>query len=118
MDFKAVSGCVRTTREIVAASEGGDPNAIAAIERFEDRLARGLSVIINIFDLDAIVVGGGVSNLDRLYRSVPGKLSTYVFGREASTPVLKAIHGIRADFIGPHGFGLRSVSTFRNLGDE
>jgi fructokinase len=50
-------------------------------------------VIMNIFDPDAIVVGGGVSNLDRLYRSVPGKLFTYVFGREVSTPILKAIHG-------------------------
>ena len=93
LDFKAVSGCVRTTREIVAASEGGNSTAIAAIERFEDRVARGLSLIINILDPDVIVVGGGVSNLDRLYRTVPSKLSTYVFGREVSTPVLKAIHG-------------------------
>jgi fructokinase len=93
LDYKACSGLVRTTREIVAASEDGDPVANAAIERFEDRLARGLSVIINILDPDVIVVGGGVSNLDRLYRSIPERLPGYVFGAEVSTPVFRAVHG-------------------------
>jgi fructokinase len=92
-EFKSVSGCIRTAQEIIDSSKRGDATAKLIIERFEDRLARGLAMIINILDPDVIVLGGGVSNFDRLYRSVPNKLSEYVFGREVSTPIVKALHG-------------------------
>ncbi len=86
-------GSARTASEIVAASEAGDSAATSTLERFEDRLARGLALMINILDPDVIVIGGGVSNFGCLFQLVPAKLSRYVFGKEVSTPVLKAVHG-------------------------
>jgi fructokinase len=82
-----------TGPEIASRSEAGEPEAIAALERFEDRLARGLAFVINLLDPDVIVLGGGVSQIPRLYRNVPPKLKNYVFGHEADTPVLPAKHG-------------------------
>ena len=63
------------------------------MERFEDRLARGLAQVINILDPDVIVIGGGVSRVEHLYRELPKKLPAYVFGGEVSTPVLQAMYG-------------------------
>jgi fructokinase len=56
-------------------------------------LARGLAHVINLIDPDVIVLGGGMSNVERLTRNVPPLLARYVFGGEASTPVLRARHG-------------------------
>lgn len=93
LDYKRATGRMRTSREIVAAMERGEEEAIAALERFEDRFARGLAIVIDIIDPDVIVIGGGVSKVQRLYHEVPKKLSKYVFGGEASTPVLRAVYG-------------------------
>ena len=78
---------------LVARAEAGEPAALAALERYEDRLARALATVINIVDPDAVVLGGGVSNVDRLYRTLPALLPRYVFSDHVSTPVLKARHG-------------------------
>jgi fructokinase len=71
----------------------GEPRAQAALARHADRLARGLAVVIDLIDPDAIVLGGGVSNMDHLYAAVPRLLPAYVFSDVVSTPVLKAKHG-------------------------
>ena len=78
---------------VVAAADAGDPQAEAALARYEDRLARGLAHAINIVDPDVIVLGGGLSNLERLYESVPALLPRWVFGGEADTPIRRAAHG-------------------------
>jgi fructokinase len=93
LDYRMVTGRTRTTREIVTAFEAGEPEAAAAVDRFEDRLARGLAQVINILDPDVIVIGGGVSRVRHIYQEVPKKLPPYVFGGEASTPVLPAKYG-------------------------
>jgi fructokinase len=93
LDYGNVTGRTLTTREIVAEFEAGDRQALAAIERFEDRLARGLAQVINILDPDVIVIGGGVSRVEHLYRELPQRLPTYIFGGEASTPILPAMYG-------------------------
>jgi len=80
-------------KEIIARCEAGEAAAVASLERYEDRLTRSLSQIVNILDPDVIVLGGGVSQVPRLYRNVPQRLKEYVFGREADTPVLVAKHG-------------------------
>jgi fructokinase len=82
-----------TGAEIAALGAAGEPEALRAIERYEDRLARGLSYVVNLLDPDVIVLGGGVSQIPRLYQNVPAKLRDYVFGKEADTPVLPAKHG-------------------------
>jgi fructokinase len=80
-------------KEIVARSDAGEAQALAALSRYEDRLTRSLAQIINILDPDIIVLGGGVSQVPRLYKDVPQRLKEYVFGQEADTPVVVAKHG-------------------------
>jgi fructokinase len=65
----------------------------AAIEAYEDRLARSLATIINIVDPDVIVLGGGVSNLTRLYENVPKLLPRYVFCDSVRTKLVRAAYG-------------------------
>ena len=93
LDYRTVTGRARTTQEIVSEFEAGELEATAAIHRFEDRLARGLAQVINVLDPDVIVIGGGVSKVADIYREIPKKLPAYVFGGEASTPVLPAVFG-------------------------
>ena len=71
----------------------GDALAERAISRYELRLAKSLAHVINILDPDVVVLGGGMSNVDRLYRHVPQLVKSWVFGGECETPIRKAIHG-------------------------
>jgi fructokinase len=92
-DYQQATGRERTTREIMAAYDAGDPDASAAVDRFEDRLARGLAHVINMMDPDVLVFGGGLSRAEHLYRSIPERLPQYVFGGEVATPILQAKFG-------------------------
>jgi fructokinase len=92
-DYRHVTGEALTTRAIVAAAEAGEPKALAAMDRFEDRLARGLAELINILDPDIFVFGGGLSHYQRIYAELPGKLPQYVFGGEADTPLVQGKYG-------------------------
>jgi fructokinase len=80
-------------QEIIARCEAREMAAQESLRRYEDRLARSLAQMINILDPDVIVLGGGVSQVPRLYQNVPQGLKQYVFGREADTPVVVAKHG-------------------------
>jgi len=60
---------------------------------YENRLARALASVINLFDPDVIVLGGGVSNVDRWYQTVPDLWTRWVFGKECDTKLVKAKHG-------------------------
>lgn len=60
---------------------------------YENRLARALASVINLFDPDIIVLGGGVSNIDRWYQTVPALWQQWVFGKECDTKLVKAQHG-------------------------
>jgi len=95
-DFARVTSRNLRGPEIVAAAAAGDPEAEAALDRLVDRMARGLSVIVNVLDPDALVLGGGLSNLDRLYAKTGGigeKLRDYGFGGGVETPILRNLHG-------------------------
>jgi fructokinase len=78
---------------IVAAAEAGDAAARASLDEYLDRLARGLAVIADILDPDAIVLGGGMSNLAELYERLPDAIGGYAFSDVFTTPVRKAVHG-------------------------
>ncbi len=79
---------------IVAAATDGEPAAQASLQRLISRVARGLSTIVNVFDPDIIVLGGGLSNLDRLYDGELAKLlSDSCFGGGVTTPIVKNLHG-------------------------
>jgi fructokinase len=92
-DYHEAGGEAITAQQLAARAEAGEPAALAALARYEDRLARALAGVINILDPDALVLGGGLSNLDRLYRNLPGLLPRYVFSDHVSTRMLKARHG-------------------------
>ncbi len=93
-DFARVTSRNLRGAEIVAAAAAGDEDALAALDRLTDRLARGLSLLVNVLDPDAIVLGGGLSNLDILYAGgLAAKLRDYGFGGGVETPILKNLHG-------------------------
>lgn len=73
---------------IVKQSEQGDIIAESALQILEDRLGRGLAMIINIFDPEVIILGGGLSNIQRLYVNVPRKWPGYVFSKKIVTRLL------------------------------
>lgn len=93
MDYQRATNSGLKGKEIIARMESDEPAAIACVERYEDRLTRSLANLINILDPDVIVIGGGVSQVPRLYRNVPLLLKEYVFGGEADTPIIAAKHG-------------------------
>ncbi|MGE0798455.1 MAG: ROK family protein [Lautropia sp.] len=82
-----------TATTILERAEAGDPAAAAALARYLDRLARALGTVVNLLDPDVIVLGGGLSNIDRLYDELPLRLPAYVFSDRADTPVRRAAHG-------------------------
>jgi fructokinase len=92
-DYQRATKTTLKGPEIIARSAAGEPAALAALDRLEDRLTRGLAQVINLLDPDVIVMGGGVSQIPRLYENVPARLKEYVFGKEADTPVVPAKHG-------------------------
>jgi len=93
LDFAKVTGRQRTTREIAAGVEAKDLDSLAAFDRFEDRLARALASMANVLDPDAIVIGGGVSRVERLYRNVPALVRRHTFGGDFDTPIFPAKFG-------------------------
>lgn len=87
-------GCVETFLSGPAlAREKSAVGEIQAQAAYEDRLARALASVINLLDPDAIVLGGGVSNMERLYEAVPALLARYVFADGVRTRLLRAMHG-------------------------
>jgi fructokinase len=92
-EFRIRAGKDLSANEICSAAETGDADAIAVMETYEDRLARGLAHVINIVDPDTIVLGGGLSNIDRLYRNVPAVIPRYVFSDGVETSIVRASHG-------------------------
>jgi fructokinase len=79
--------------EIVARAAAGDPTAEGWVRRYEERMARALASVINVLDPDIIVLGGGMSNIDRLYTSVPTYWPGLVFSDVVVTRLVKAAHG-------------------------
>lgn len=82
-----------TAPEIVALAAAGNADAEAALGRYEDRLGRSLAMIVNILDPDVIVLGGGMSNVRRLYDHVPGLIRPHVFGDRFNTLLVQNRHG-------------------------
>lgn len=78
---------------IVRMAEQGDRAAEACLGRYEERMARSLSHVINILDPNVIVLGGGMSNVSRLYTSVPALWDKYVFSDRVDTRLSPPVHG-------------------------
>jgi fructokinase len=91
--YAEVSNRHAEASEIAAAAAAGDANASKALDRYEQRLARALASIINVLDPDVIVLGGGLSNISRLYTNVPANWRPFVFSDSADTPLVPARYG-------------------------
>jgi len=92
-DYAKHTGRTCEPPEIAARAEAGDRDGEAALARYERRLARALAHVINIVDPDVIVLGGGVSNLSRLYAAVPRLWTAFVFSDTVATRLVPARHG-------------------------
>jgi fructokinase len=83
----------RPVETLVAAARTGEAAAALTLDRFADRLARGLAVICDILDPDVIVLGGGLSNIPEIYAGLTERIGRHVFSDVFETPVRPALHG-------------------------
>jgi fructokinase len=92
-DYAEATGRPLTGEAIVAAARAGDAAALAALDRYIDRLGRALAAVCDILDPDVIVCGGGMSNVAEIYAGVIPAIGRHVFSDLFTTPVAPALHG-------------------------
>jgi fructokinase len=92
-DHERDTGETLKAYDIVQHARTGDVAARASLDRYGDRLARGLAHVVTLLDPDAIVMGGGMSNVDAIYGMLEARLPSLVFGGEFATPIVRALHG-------------------------
>lgn len=91
-DHLAHGGAALDPSAIAARAEAGDPGCEATLRRYEERLGRALAGVINLLDPDVIVLGGGLSNLARLYRNLPACCGPHVFSDVFRTRIVPPRH--------------------------
>jgi fructokinase len=92
-DYAALGGDDVAADAVAARADAGDARAAAALDRYERRFARAIASVINVIDPDVIVLGGGLSNIERLYRRVPALWAPHVFSDRVVTTLVRARHG-------------------------
>lgn len=92
-EYVSRGGLDLTAAEIAGRAERGDPLALECLDGYERRFARAIASIINVIDPDVIVLGGGLSNITRLYENVPKLWSPHVFSDRVDTRLVRAKHG-------------------------
>ena len=92
-DYAEAGGDALPAEAIAARAAAGEPRAIASVDRYADRMARSLASVVNLIDPDVIVLGGGLSNIDRLYESVPALWGPHIFSDRVTTRLVRARHG-------------------------
>jgi fructokinase len=92
-DHRATGGAELPAAEITRRAKAGERSALAALHRYERRLARALATVINLLDPHVIVLGGGLSNIERLYRTVPALWEEWVFSDRVATHLRRNRHG-------------------------
>lgn len=92
-DYRRRTGLDLGAEAIVIRAEAGESEAEATLSRYEDRMARALASVINVLDPHVIVLGGGLSNVNRLYQNVPALWGRYVFSDRVDTRLVAARHG-------------------------
>ena len=84
---------ILSAQQVFDAARTGDEAAVECVQRYVDRLARGLAVVADILDPDIIVLGGGISNEDLIFDGLAPLLSRYAFSDGIDTPIHRARHG-------------------------
>ena len=92
-DHRRAGGEAISPEAVSALAEAGDTQARKTLDRHAERLARGLALVINILDPDAIVLGGGLSEMAHLYEEVPRRWGSFVFSDRVDTELLPPVHG-------------------------
>ena len=92
-DMHRQTGATLTAQQVVEAARAGEAQAAAAFDRYVDRLGRALAVLVDIIDADAIVLGGGMSNVAEVYERVPNIVAGLIFSDTFETPIVRAKHG-------------------------
>ncbi|WP_412061446.1 ROK family protein [Rubrivirga sp. IMCC45206] len=92
-DHARETGQTLTTHQIADRAQAGDPGAVATLDRYVDRLARGLGQIATVLDPNVFVLGGGLSNLPRLAERVEAAMPPHVFSDRVVTRVVRNLHG-------------------------
>ena len=82
-----------SAKDIVLLAQQGNELAQESLQLYEERLAKSLATIINVIDPDVIVLGGGMSNVNQLYESVPKRWGKYIFSDHVDTKLVPPIHG-------------------------
>ena len=91
--YEFISKAKKTSREIVSLYQEGDPVAIEVMNVYFERIARAFSSFVNILDPDVIVCGGGMSEIDDIYKEIPTRIIPYIASNFFLTPIIKATHG-------------------------
>lgn len=92
-DHQRASGQILRGEQIVDRATAGDAACEASLARYEDRLARALASVINLLDPEVIVLGGGLSRIERLLLRVPLLWTRWVFSDRVDTSLVAAAHG-------------------------
>jgi fructokinase len=92
-DYARHTQCELKALDIVRKMRNGDRFARLVWQRYVNRVARGLSLVVNTLDPDILVMGGGMSNVEELYTDLPPELACHIFSTVFETPIRKAVHG-------------------------
>ncbi len=92
-DYHTRAGEDAKGQEIVARAEQGEAAALATLDAYRDRLARALAVVVDILDPDVIALGGGVSNISRIYEGLSERVLAHAFTDALDTKILRNVHG-------------------------
>lgn len=92
-EYARHTGTELKAREVMEKVRAGDRLAGLIWDRYCDRTARGLSVVVNTLDPDVFVMGGGMSNIPELYDELPGRIAKYTFSTVFHTPIVPSRHG-------------------------
>jgi len=92
-DYAEAGGDRIEADAVAARAASGDARAMGCLDRYADRMARALASVINVIDPDVIVLGGGLSNIDRLYEAVPARWASHIFSDRVVTRLVRAKHG-------------------------
>jgi fructokinase len=92
-EYARRAGGAATGQEIAERAERGEAAALAALDAYQDRLARALAMVIDVLDPDVIALGGGVSNIERLYAGLRERVAKHAFTDALDTRILRNHHG-------------------------
>ncbi|HLX24557.1 MAG TPA: ROK family protein [Usitatibacter sp.] len=92
-DHRKITGEETDAAQIVKRAAAGDAACSATLERYEARLARSLASVVNFLDPGVIVLGGGLSQVGRLYENVPKLWGAHIVSEEVRTRLVPPVHG-------------------------